>query len=89
MTGSDLTKQAPEKNVLVISDKNGIQTDHSININDLKKVGDILKTLTINEETALLFYKNKPIPNDCPISEIGAENIKDYDFQILKVIFDE
>ena len=83
------SKPAAEKNVLVTLDKNGIQTDQKINICELKTVGGIFKTLKINEETALLFYKNRPIPTDCPISEVGIENIQDHDFQILKVIFDE
>ena len=91
-TDKKINKNAENKNaekiILVGLDKNGIRTDHKVNINALKTVGDIFQALNINEETALLFYKNKPIPTDYPIQEI-IENIQDHDFQILKVIFDE
>ena len=84
-----LAEKKTEKNVLVDLDKNGIRTDQKINIEELKTVGDIFQILKINEETALLFYKNRPIPTDHPIQEIGIGNIQDHDFKILKVIFDE
>lgn len=68
-------------------DQNGIKTNNEVDIENLKTVADILKTLKINEETALVFFKEKPVPFDETISSF--EEINDGDFRILKVIFDE
>lgn len=73
----------------IILDFNGAQTIHEIDFSKLKTVGDILKELKINDETALLFFKETPIPFDERVEEIGIENIKDNDFKVLKVVFDE
>ena len=78
-----------EKTILIKLDKNGKTNNIEINLNSLKTVGDILKELRINDETALLFFKNEPIPFDEKIESIGIENINDNDFRILKVTFDE
>ena len=67
-------------------DQNGVKEKREIKTDFLKTAGDILKELKINEETALLFYKNEPIPFDEPISSF---EINSCDFRILKVIFDE
>lgn len=80
---------ASKYNIIVKLDQNGLKTNQEVDISKLKTAGDILKELKINEETALLFFKNNPIPFDERVEEIGAENIKDGDFRILKVIFDE
>ena len=74
------------KTILVELDQNGIKENRAVNLNTLKTAGDIFKELKINEETALLFFKNEPIPFDELISSF--ENIEDGDFRILKVIFD-
>jgi len=76
-----------QKTILVELDQNGIKTNKTVNLSALKIAADILKELKINEETALLFYKNKPIPFDEPMKSF--EDVQDGDFQILKVIFDE
>ncbi|WNY23241.1 hypothetical protein MmiHf6_05460 [Methanimicrococcus hongohii] len=75
--------------IIIELDQNGIKSDKEIDFTKLKTAADILKELKINEETALLFFKDKPIPFDEKIEEIGRENIRDGDFRILKVIFDE
>lgn len=75
--------------IIVELDQNGIKSNQEISIAALKTVGDILKELKINEETALLFFKGEPVPFDERIDEIGIENIRDGSFKILKVIFDE
>ena len=67
-------------------DKNGIKTNKTLDLSALKTAGDILKELKINEETALLFFKNEPIPFDEPISGF---DLSDGNFRILKVTFDE
>ena len=74
------------KTILVELDQNGIKEKREIKTDSLKTAGDILKELKINEETALLFFKNEPIPFDEPISSF---EINDCDFCVLKVIFDE
>jgi len=73
--------------IIVELDQNGLKTKNEVDLNNLKIAADILKELKINEETALLFYKNKPIPFDEPMKSF--EDVQDGDFQILKVIFDE
>ncbi|WNY28271.1 hypothetical protein MmiEs2_04550 [Methanimicrococcus stummii] len=82
-----------EQKIFVELDQNGIKSNFEIDLSKLKTAGDILKELKINEETALLFFKEKPIPFDEKmekiIEETGIENIHDGDFRILKVIFDE
>jgi len=75
--------------IIIELDQNGIKSNKEINAAALKTVGDILKELQINEETALLFFKGGPIPLDERIHDIGIENIRDGDFKVLKVIFDE
>ena len=72
--------------IIVELDQNGVKENKEIRTDSLKIAGDILKELKINEETALLFYKNEPIPFDEPISSF---EIDDGNFRILKVIFDE
>ncbi|MDR2943504.1 MAG: hypothetical protein LBU81_00175 [Methanosarcinales archaeon] len=78
-----------ETKIAVELDQNGIKTNCEIDFSKIKTAADILKELKINEETALLFFKGNPIPSDEKIEDIGAENIQDNDFRILKVIFDE
>ena len=79
MTGS--------KTIFVELDQNGIKENREIKTDSLKTASDILKELKINEETALLFFKNEPIPLDEPIKNF--EKINDGDFRVLKVTFDE
>jgi len=74
------------KTILVELDKNGVKENREIKTDSLKTAGDILKELKINEETALLFFKNEPIPFDEPISSF---EINGCDFRVLKVTFDE
>jgi hypothetical protein len=74
------------KTIIVELDQNGIKKNIDVRADTLKITGDILKELKINEETALLFFKNEPIPYDEPIN---CFEINDGDFRILKVIFDE
>lgn len=78
-----------ETNIAVELDQNGLTTEKTVDFSVLKNAADILKELKINEETALLFFKGNPIPSDEKIADIGVENIRDNDFRILKVIFDE
>ncbi|MDL2260886.1 hypothetical protein LJC08_01370 [Methanimicrococcus sp. OttesenSCG-928-J09] len=68
-------------------DQNGVKSNKEVDISNLKTVADILKSLKINEETALVFYKEMPVPFDEPIT--AFENIENGGFRILKVIFDE
>ena len=75
--------------IAVEFDRNGVKSNEKMDFSSFKTAADILKELKINEETALLFFKNNPIPFDEKIREIGLENIKDGDFRILKVVFDE
>jgi hypothetical protein len=77
----------PIKTLVVELDQNGIKKNMEVRRNALRTVGDIFKELRINEETALIFFKNEPIPSDEPIDSF--ENIDAGDFRILKVIFDE
>lgn len=81
------------KKIIIELDQNGIRTNKEIDFSKLKVAGDILKELKINEETALLFFKGNPIPLDEKteklVEEFGVENIRDGDFRVLKVIFDE
>ena len=74
------------KTITIELDQNGVKENKDIRTDFLKIAGDILRELKINEETALLFYKNEPIPFDEPISSF---EIDDGNFRILKVIFDE
>ena len=87
-TVSDLPAQAV-KTIIVELNHNGLCQNKEINAAVLKTAGDILKELKINEETALLFFKDGPVPLDEKIVDIGIENIRDGDFKVLKVIFDE
>ena len=70
----------------IILDFNGAQTIHEIDFSKLKTVGDILKELKINDETALLFFKETPIPFDERVEEIGIENIKDNHSNVLQFV---
>jgi len=74
------------KTVFIELDQNGVKENREIKTDSLKTAGDILKELKINEETALLFFKNEPIPFDEPISGF---DLSDGNFRILKVTFDE
>jgi len=74
------------KTITIELDQNGVKENKEIRTDFLKIAGDILRELKINEETALLFYKNEPIPFDEPISSF---EIDDENFRILKVVFDE
>jgi len=74
------------KTIFIELDQNGVKENREIKTDSLKTAGDILKELKINEETALLFFKNEPIPFDEPISGF---DLSDGNFRILKVTFDE
>jgi len=88
-TVSELSAPPVSKTIVVELDQNGVRQNKEISAAALKTVGDILKELKINEETALLFFKGAPVPFDEKIVDIGIENIRDGDFKVLKVIFDE
>ena len=75
------------KTIFIELDQNGVKENREIKTDSLKTAGDILREVKINEETALLFFKNEPIPFDEPISRF--EEINDGDFRILRVTFDE